>query len=271
MNSPASTARLLAAVALLILPAAAAEPDSVFIPGGEFLRGRTFRWTDSEAPYYPRAHQDDLPVKAIEVDPFYLDQSEVTNEKYARFVKAARHRAPYHWKKGQMPEGKEKFPVVNVSWDDAGAYCAWEGKRLPSEAEWERAARGLNAKAMYPWGDRAITNKDAHYGSQAPVAVCSKEKNAFGLCDMIGNVWEWCADWYGLTYYKDSTETDNPEGPEKGMYRVLRGGSWFDTPPLFLTVSYRSWARPAERSATIGFRCAKSFSKKPALRSAVRP
>lgn len=245
---------------LLVMGAFAAEPGMVFVPGGEFTRGRNFPWPDADVPWYPTSHQDDKPARAVRLDPFYLDEAEVTNERYAAFVKAERHRAPYHWIKGQVPEGKEKLPVVNVSWEDATAFCEAEGKRLPTEAEWERAARGGLEKGMFPWGDRAITAKDARYNSDGPVAVCSKEKNRYGLCDMIGNVWEWCSDWYARTYYAESPE-ESPKGPETGLYRVLRGGSWFDQPPLFLMVSYRSWARSGERSATIGFRCAKGFGR----------
>lgn len=245
------------------LPAAlhAAEPGMAFIPGGPFQRGRSIRLPDTEVKWYPTAHKDDQPARAITLDPFYLDIAETTNEDYAAFAKATRHRTPYHWRKGQLPEGKEKLPVVNVSWDDATAYCAWRGKRLPTEAEWERAARGNAEGAMYPWGDRPPKATDARYGAETPAPVCTKTKNYFGLCDMIGNVWEWNSDWYGRTYY-ESSPAQNPAGPETGMYRVLRGGSWFDTPGLFLMVSYRSWARPAERSATIGFRCAKPFPAK---------
>jgi sulfatase modifying factor 1 len=230
----------------------------VFVPGGEYLRGRSYEWEDYNLSYYPRPALDDRPVKLIHVDPFYMDQTEVTNERYAAFIKARRHRAPYHWVKGQVAPGKEKHPVTNVSWDDAVAYCAWEGKRLPTEAEWERAARGIGEALKFPWGDRNPTNKDAHYGGDATVEVCTKEKNYFGLCDIIGNVWEWCSDWYGRLYYEEAPSR-NPKGPDQGMYRVLRGGSYFDQPPLFLTTAYRSWARPAERSPTIGIRCVKSF------------
>jgi formylglycine-generating enzyme required for sulfatase activity len=226
------------------------------IPGGEFTRGRNFPWPDADVAWYPTSHQDDRPARVIRIAAFQLDTAEVTNARYAAFVQATKHRAPYHWKAGRLPEGKENLPVVNVSWDDATAYCRWEGKRLPTESEWERAARGGSEKGMFPWGDRAITARDARYGSDSPLPVCSKEKNGYGLCDMIGNVWEWCSDWYLRTYY-ESSPAEDPRGPDSGMYRVLRGGSWFDEPPLFLMVSYRSWARPAERSQTIGFRCAK--------------
>lgn len=245
---------------VLIVALQAAEPGMVFIPGGEFQRGRTFEWADYDVKYYPRSHQDDRPVRKISIDAFYLDESEVTNAKYAAFAKAHKHRVPYHWRKGQFPEGKEQHPVSNVSWDDAVAYCSAQGKRLPTEAEWERAARGLAEGRMFPWGDKNPTAKQARFNTDSTIAVCATERNSFGLCDMIGNVWEWTADWYGRTYYEEAPEK-NPTGPATGMYRVLRGGSYFDEPPLFLTVSYRSWARPAERSATIGFRCAKGFRK----------
>jgi len=238
----------------------AAEPGMVFIPGGEFSRGRAWESDDFEVKWYPTAHKDDTPVRVIAVDPFYLDEHEVTNAEYAAFTKAAHHRTPYHWKKGQLPEGKEKFPVVNVSWDDAEAYCAFKQRRLPTEAEWERAARGTADRAKFPWGDRAPTSADARFNVESPAAVCGKAKNYFGLCDMIGNVWEWNSDWYGRTYYAEAPDR-NPRGPEKGMYRVLRGGSWFDQSGLFLTVAYRSWARPGERSPTIGFRCAANFHR----------
>ncbi|MDQ6664290.1 MAG: formylglycine-generating enzyme family protein [Acidobacteriota bacterium] len=234
----------------------------IAIPGGEFLRGRTFAWADYDVKWYPNPAKDDEPVRKIAVDPFYIDQSEVTNGRFAAFVKATRHRAPFDWKEGKQPAGWENYPVVDVSWDDSAAFCAWEGKRLPTEAEWEHAARGLQDGKMYPWGDRKIEPADAVFNKvDGPQPVCGKTKNEFGLCDMIGNVWEWCSDWYGRHYYADAPD-HGPPGPEKGMYRVLRGGSWFDVPPLFLTSSYRSWAAPDERSPTIGFRCAKSIPSK---------
>jgi iron(II)-dependent oxidoreductase len=263
MSFRAFTARLLilSAGLLCLETAFSAEPGMVFIPGGQYARGRSHEHKDSNLPYYPNPLRDDLPVRPIYVDPFYMDETEVTNTKYAEFVKATRHRTPYHWVKGQLPAGRDKQPVVNVSWDDATAYCAWEKKRLPTEAEWERACRGLAEKKMTPWGDRDVTAKEALFGAQNPDNVCGQRaKNYFGLCDIIGNVWEWCSDWYEQKYYETAPEK-NPPGPPQGLYRVLRGGSWFDqTGSLqFLTCSYRSWARPTERSQTIGFRCAKSL------------
>jgi formylglycine-generating enzyme required for sulfatase activity len=267
MSCPVFTARILLLVGMTVLcaPAAfAADPGMVFIPGGEFARGRAHEHKDSKLPYYPNPLRDDLPVRTIYVDPFYMDETEVTNLRYADFMKAKGHRSPYHWVKGQLPAGKEKEPVINVSWDDAVAFCAWDGKRLPTEAEWERACRGAADRSMYSWGNREPTLKDAHFSAQNPDSVCGdRARNYFGLCDMIGNVWEWTADWYGQKYYEFAPDR-NPPGPAEGLYRVLRGGSWFDqTGSLqFLTCSNRIWARPNERSQTVGFRCAKSFSKR---------
>ena len=239
----------------------AAEPGMVFIPGGEFSRGRTYDWPDTRLKWYPNPAKDDLPVRRIYVNAFHLDRAEVTNERYAEFLKASARAAPYHWGKRGVPSGQEKRPVVNVSWDDAAAFCAWEGKRLPTEAEWERACRGIAEGRMYSWGDDAPTPQRARYDADSAAPVCGAAPNYFGLCDMIGNVWEWVADWYDRNYYETAPDR-NPPGPAQGLYRVLRGGSWFDQPPLFLTCSYRSWARQAERSPTVGFRCAKDFGSR---------
>jgi len=238
----------------------ASESGMVFIPGGEFSRGRSYDWPDTRLAWYPNPLKDDTPVRKVYVNPFNMDEAEVTNERYAVFAKATRRKLPYHWFRGEIPKGQEKHPVVNVSWDDAVGFCGWEGKRLPTEAEWERASRGLAEGRMYPWGDENPTPKLAVYGSHlGATAVCSKERNYFGLCDIIGNVWEWTADWYDRNYYEVAPDR-NPPGPTQGIYRVLRGGSWFDQPQLFLTCSYRSWARPAERSPTIGFRCVRAVT-----------
>jgi formylglycine-generating enzyme len=237
--------------------AVAAEPGMVLVPEGEFLRGRTYEWADHDMPWSPNPAKDDRPVRKIKLDAFYLDEAEVTNERYAAFVKATRTPPPYYWKDGVVPEGKGKHPVVNVDWNNAAAFCKWEGKRLPTEAEFERACRGTLEGKMFPWGDRVPAEADAHFNvNDGPIAVCNKTKTELGLCDIIGNVWEWTADWYERKYYEVAPDR-NPKGPDTGLYRVVRGGSWFDQPKLFLSCSYRSWVRPAERSPNIGFRCAK--------------
>lgn len=238
----------------------AAEPGMTFIPGGEYIRGRSHALPDDGLKWVPELVKDDQPAKSIKVTPFYLDTNEVTNEEYAKFVLATRHRPPYNWPEGKPSKGKEKYPVAAVSWDDAAAYAKWAGKRLPTEAEWERACRGLTEKAKYPWGEKAPTIKDAHFNSvDGPQAVGKCNANKFGLNDMAGNVWEWTADYYERNYY-ETAPPENPKGPAIGQYRVIRGGSWADV-AKYLTCANRSWARAAERSPNIGFRCAKNFPK----------
>ena len=232
----------------------------VFIPGGEYARGRTHALPDDNLKWYPTLLKDDRPVKRISVDPFYLDATEVTNEQYSKFVDATHHRAPVHWPKGKMKLEQAALAVVNVSWDDAAAYAKWAGKRLPTEAEWERAARGLAEGQKYPWGDGAATAKAARFNVlDGPGPVGKFPPNYFGLYDMAGNVWEWCSDWYEKDYYASAPDR-NPKGPDAGLYHVIRGGSWADV-AKYLTCAYRSWARAAERSPNIGFRCARSFKK----------
>lgn len=236
----------------------AADPGMVLIPGGEFQRGRAHKLPDDGLKWVPEVLQDDRPVRTVHVDAFYMDEREVTNGDYAKFVKATGHRAPYHWVNGKLPSGREEFPVANVSWDDASAFAKWAGKRLPTEAEWERACRGLASGAEYPWGERKPAATDAKFNAvDGPARAGSCAANEFGLRDIAGNVWEWCADRYEKDYYA-AAPPRNPEGPEKGSYRVLRGGSWADE-AKYLTCAHRSWARPAEQSPNIGFRCVKPF------------
>ena len=243
---------------LSVLVAQAGQPGMVFIPGGEFLRGRSHALPDDGLKWFPTLLKDDRPVRGIFVDHFYLDRREVTNRDFAAFVEATGRAAPYYWPGGELPADKVDHPVVNVNWGDAAAYCRWAGKRLPTEAEWERACRGPAEGAVYPWGDRDPTKEDVRFDViTGPGQVCRFSESYFGLCDIAGNVWEWCADWYEKDYYERAPDR-NPPGPENGLYRVLRGGSWADL-PKYLTCAYRSFARPAERSPNVGFRCAKSF------------
>lgn len=238
-----------------------AEAGMVFFPAGEFRRGRTYEDPETRVAWYPNPLRDDLPVRSLSIAPFYLDEHEVTIGEYAAFVRKTGHRAPPVWADGRPPANKDRQPVADVSWEDATAYCDWQGKRLPTEAEWERACRGLAENEKYPWGDAPPEKRLARFdGLDGPAPACSLPRSRAGLCDMAGNVWEWTGDWYAKDYYA-TAPTQNPKGPETGMYRVLRGGSWFDKPD-FLTCSHRSWARSGERSPNIGFRCAKSFGKR---------
>jgi sulfatase modifying factor 1 len=245
-------------------PAAPANDDMVQIPAGEFWMGRTFNWLLDELGMHLRPRLDDQPAHLVYIDSFWMDKYEVTSEKYARFAETTNRRKPFHWISGKIPSGMEKFPVYNVTWDDAFAYCRSVAKRLPTEAEWERAARGGVEKTMYPWGneleqqDSAASAKRARYAyPDGAVPVGSYPPNGFGLYDMIGNVWEWVNDWYDQYYYS-ITPDKNPPGPEGGLYRVIRGGGWSDYDERILALYYRNFTNSNLPSNTVGFRCAKS-------------
>lgn len=264
-------------------------PGMALIPAGEFWMGRTHMFMFDELSWTARARLDDQPARPVFVDAFYMDKYEVTTTDYAKFVEAKRRPAPWNWKEGKVNPGQEQWPVYNVTWDNAVAYCTWAGKRLPTEAEWEKAARGGLDRKLYPWadifepeakaestaapaaapaatadGDRPPkkTIKLARYGfPNGPVAVGSFPPNGYGLYDVTGNVWEWIADWYGQDYYPIAP-SKNPRGPEIGKYRVLRGGGWATSEEgggqrALLGVHYRNYAPGDQTSNVVGFRCAK--------------
>ena len=252
-------ARLGAFALLAIASALAQDADMVRIPAGEFEMGRAHALPDDGLKWVPHILRDDRPVHTVALSGFDMDVHEVTNRQYAEFVAASggNVRVPHYWPDGKPPDGRTDDPVANVTWDEAAAYCEWRGKRLPTEAEWERACRGGLDSARHPWGDDDVDKTRAHYDSvKGPKAVCTYPKNGFGLCDMAGNVWEWVADLYEKDYYSHSP-AKNPTGPADGRYRMLRGGSWADV-PKFLTCAQRSYARPEERSPNVGFRCARN-------------
>ena len=263
---------LLILLASPLPPAGEPAKDMVQIPAGEFWMGRTYNWLLDELGMHLRVRLDDQPVHLVYLDSYWIDKYEVTNEDYARFVKATGHRKPFHWIAGNVPAGQERFPVYNVTWDDAVAYCQFAGKRLPTEAEWERAARGGVEKAMFPWGARlgqsgrrgeddseseGAQKKQARWGyPDGATAVGSYAPNGFGLYDVTGNVWEWVSDWYEQYYYSVSPDR-NPRGPETGMYRVIRGGGWADNDERILALHYRNFTNQTLPSNTVGCRCAR--------------
>ena len=277
------TVRLAAGLLLAVL-ACGAEPvlpsdppstaEMVQIPAGEFWMGRTQNWLLDELGMHLRPRLDDQPVHLVYLDSFWIDKYEATNADYARFVQATGRKKPFHWVGGKVPAGQEKFPAYNITWDDAAAYCKWAGKRLPTEAEWERAARGGKEKMMYPWGAQLVAAgrrraaaegegeaepaaRPARYGfPDGAVAVGSFAPNGFGLHDVIGNVCEWVSDWYDANYSSISPDR-NPRGPETCMYRVIRGGAWSDYDERILAVHYRNFTNPDLPSNTVGCRCAK--------------
>lgn len=235
------------------------------IPAGEFWMGRTRLWLMDEIGWQVRERMDDRPVHRVRLPAFAMDAYEVTNADYARFVAQSKGAvaAPFHWGGPTPLERQLALPVYNVTWFDAAKYCAAAGGRLPTEAEWEYAARGGVADRDYPWGDdytdvtpSGAVTRHAHSGSSTgPKAVVSYRPNGYSLHDMSGNVWEWTADWYDLHYYSVSP-VDNPTGPASGRYKVIRGGSWADTETRLGTVYFRNFTAPDTAQPTVGFRCA---------------
>ena len=226
--------------------------EYVWIPPGEFLMGA--------APGDGEAYPDEKPQHPVRISKgFWLGKTPVTVATYKRFAKETRRSMPGPPSFNPSWE-KEDHPIVNVSWDDAQPYCAWAGVRLPTEAEWEYAARGGKEGLKYPWGNEISPNRanyaENHKGT-TPVLKFAVQ-NDWGLHDMAGNVWEWVADCYGDDYYKQKSGTD-PVGPSSGADRVVRGGSWFFF-PRNVRVSVRSWGEPTVRCSDIGFRCGGELS-----------
>jgi formylglycine-generating enzyme required for sulfatase activity/beta-lactamase class A len=244
-------------LAFLWMAAAAlgAEPGMVLIPAGSFQMGRSKLTADDKTTMRPQVLLDDRPVHTVRLSAYYLDTHEVTQAQYAEFVKATKRATPYHWIGGAVPAGTGAVPVYNVSWEDAKGYCEWRGRRLPTEAEWERAARGGLEGADYPWGDKYDAKMARHNTETGPGEGGRYAPNGFGLFDMAGSMSEWTADWFEREYYKRSPG-ENPKGPETGSYRVIRGGAWSDQGKR-ITVFFRNWVRPTQKQPNIGFRCAK--------------
>jgi formylglycine-generating enzyme required for sulfatase activity len=192
------------------------------------------------------------------LDAYWIDRYEVMNELYAEYMQAVGAPAPKFWNKSDRFHSGEKFPrhpVVGVTWFEAKAFCAWKGKRLPTEAEWEKAARGGREGLAFPWGD-VPDRARANYEGQGTLPVGGFAPNDYGLFDIVGNVWEWVADWFDPAYYGRSPEL-NPLGPEEGKEKVLRGGSYVDgIGPN--RVAHRHWFPPNVQYKWLGVRCAKS-------------
>ena len=217
------------------------------VPAGEFTMGGGKADGDSYASY---------PAHPVSVDAFYIDKFEVTNALYKNCVDAGGCSLPGDVVKYNNSK-YANHPVVYVDWDQATAYCAWRGVRLPGEAEWEKAARGTDGRA-YPWGNDAPNKDLANYGKTVGdttvVGSYEKGKSPFGVYDMAGNVWEWVADWYTV-YPGNTTSMGSTDYGTK--YRVLRGGSWYyDTG--YMRVIFRNWGHSDAKSEYYGFRCARS-------------
>ena len=219
---------------------------SVLIPAGAFVAG----------------DDENSPRRELFVDAFYLDRYEVTVGRYASFLKATGNvRPPEEWQTVDIKNGAD-LPVVGVDWQDANGYCQWAGRRLPTEAEWERAARGTDER-KYPWGNEPPTSEHARFAQKygnavykdgvARVGSHPKGASPFGIQDMSGNAWEWVADWFSESF--PAADRRNPKGPSSGTGKLLRGGGWYDQADRLVSTK-RMHANPEQRDNSIGFRCA---------------
>lgn len=232
--------------------------DMVFVPAGEFIMGTS----DEEYKIIPQAFPCDRPQRRVYLDAFYIDPFPVTNEDYGRFVQETDY-SPEGTKYGTWRDfasaGKERHPVVSVSWNDILAYCKWSGKRLPTEAEWEKASRGTDGR-IWPWGNewdaRKCNSQQNKIGATTPVDRYPQGRSPYGCFDMVGNVWELVSDWLALDYYQWGP-TRNPKGPPSGITHVMRGGA-FSTRPECCRCAFRIGPDSSTQFDRVGFRCAKS-------------
>ena len=248
---------------------AADGAEMMLVSAGEFLMGST----DAD----PKAADDETPAHTLYLDAFWIDRTEVTNARYAQFLNAlGEHTSAcgeracvetqvededsHILREGGLyvvESGFEDHPVIEVTWYGAQAYCTWVGARLPTEAEWEKAARGVDGRS-YPWGDQSPDCKKAQYadcsGMTVPVGSKSAGASPYGVLDIAGNVWEWVVDWYDPAYYS-SSPVQNPQGPDLGERKVFRGGSWGYL-STFIRTTDRVRNRPTYAGFNVGFRCA---------------
>jgi len=237
-----------------------AESGMVLIPAGEFTMG-----SDKSDPAPPKGFVmlkprflDERPAHKVNVPAFWIDAYEVTNGQYIEFVQAAKRATPPFWENGRYPSGTADQPVTQIKWADAGEYCQRNGKRLPTEAEWEKAARGMDGRE-FPWGNefdakKANTGLSTQRGL-APVGSFAAGKSPYGVYDLAGNVWEWVEDWYQP--YPGSTYTSDYFGERM---KVIRGGGWEGThhdSSHQYRAAYRFFAPPDLPLGDVGFRCAK--------------
>jgi len=218
------------------------ELDQVMRPPGMvFVRGGRFEMGDDAGSISER------PAHPVRLRSYYIDRTEVTVDAFRRY------------QAGYSPEyAGADMPATNISWADADAYCRAKGKRLPTEAEWERACRGPHGRA-YAYGDdyEVASARSGQKVSAGPAEVGTYLAGNAGAVDMTGNVWEWCSDWYGRDYY-ESSPVDDPKGPSRGRTRVLRGGAWFSN-DSFSKCTHRPGNIRSQRDPSFGFRCARDL------------
>jgi formylglycine-generating enzyme required for sulfatase activity len=248
-------------------PTPPSSAEMILIPGGTFLMGSTQEGVQQAASWCgcdPSRFEDELYMHEVYVSSFYIEKYEVTNEQFMAFVEAtgyetdAEKKPEAHTWRTEFTPGKENHPVVWMSWNDANAYCAWAGKRLPTEAEWEKAARGTDGR-LWPWGndwDNSRLNMgETRRKTTTEAGSFPNGASPYGVMDMAGNVWEWVNDWYGSTYYQQGKDRD-PMGPESGEDRVLRGGA-FNNGIQDVRTANRHKGGMAGYAPDHGFRCAK--------------
>jgi len=223
----------------------------VLIPGGKYLVGSN---SQNNSIAFP-AHE-------VKLSPFFMDKYEISNKEYYEFCMASGHKLPEFWGMDIYKSGPDypDYPVVGVSQYAASLYAEWAGKRLPTEAEWEVAARGGLEFIAFPYGEKADHSKARYNDPEAekgPAETGSYEANGYGLYDMSGNVWEWVSDWFASDYYSESPET-NPRGPSGGSFKVLRGGGWHSGAGC-TGVSHRNALPMHWIDIAGGFRCVKEL------------
>ncbi len=230
----------------------------VLVPASEFMMGR-----NADPLVGEDDAQDEYPLHSVDLDAYFIDQYEVVVERYQRFMRQTNRTNPEFWEQVDRNRDAQK-PVMGIDWNDTKAYCEWAGKRLPTEAEWEKAARGPD-KRTYPWGEFSPNSSTANFGKNwnadvvyseklKPVGSYERGKSFYGIYDMAGNVWEWVADWYDDRYYQDSPKK-NPQGPSNGTVKVMRGGSWNNI-STDLKSAARAWSHPTKLYVYLGVRCA---------------
>jgi iron(II)-dependent oxidoreductase len=249
------------------------KEEMVLVPAGSFIMGSDKRMDRN-------AYRTELPQRRVYLDAFEIDKYEVTNLQYLKFVLATGRNPQIDWRYdgGNFQESMAHHPVMHVSWYDADAYCRWAGKRLPTEAEWEKAARGTDGR-IFPWGDEPAGLSRANFGRSGlsgpvrdrperlllypPIIAVDRYENSvspYGVHQMLGNVAEWVADWYDKDYYAVSPDR-NPKGPEQGTQKAFRGGGWIDSTTT-MRAAMRNGADPNTKMNWLGFRCARDAAPK---------
>lgn len=244
------------------------KDEMVLIPAGEFAMG-------SDKKKDRLAYRSEIPQRTVYLDPFLIGKYEVTALEYLKFVLATDRLPQLDWRYdgGNFQETMAHHPIMHVSWYDADAYCKWAGKRLPTEAEWEKAARGVDGR-LFPWGNEYAGPTRANFGRTGlsgpvrdrperlllypPIISVDRYENAvspYGLYQTIGNVAEWVSDWYDQDYYKTAPDR-NPKGPETGTQKAFRGGGWMDSTTT-MRAAMRNGTDPRTKINWMGFRCAR--------------